>query len=370
MKANLNYKDVGKDILTALDSRGMFSGGVNDSVSIGLSTCVAKDQLTAMDGAPSSTNAFLVSELEKRDPVVRKPLTTYTWAQNIPVRTGGGWVTNVSNLNIGYGSAGASEDDNVSTAGADVMPVIQGNFGKDIYKTHLFVQPVSINEFDMLRQNITGRSLDTLLGDGVRLHYEKHMDKNVFVGLSKFGTTGLLNNPAVPASTVAAGGQSSNPTTWASKLKDTNGATEILNDVNNAINYTWQTAGRDMGAIPNHVLLPFDQFNLLISNKVSEASPISILEFLKQNNIVKNFGEELVFGVSLWGKGAGTGGTDRMAVYRHDEKFIAVDELQPLTRMRTVYSSRNQSYDTNYAANISEVEFFYGGATISYWDGI
>lgn len=365
MKAHINYKDVGTEALTALDSRGMFAGGAKDSVSAGLAQMAVQNQLVATDAASSSTNAFLVSELEKRDPLVRQPLTTVTWAKNIPVRTGGGWVEFLSNLNINYGSSGASEDSNVATAGADVMPVIQGNFGKDIYKTHLFIQPVAINEYDMLRQNITGRSLDTLLGDGVRLNYDKHMDKNVFVGLSKFGTTGLLNNPDVPASSVAAGAATGSPTGWASKTPD-----EILKDVNDAIIFTWNQAGNDMAAIPNHILLPFDQYNLLISRKVSDIGQISIMQFLLDNNIAKANGENLVFGVSLWGKGIGTGNTDRMAVYRHDERFLAVDELQPLTRMRTVYSARNQSYDTNYAANISEVEMFYGGATISYWDGI
>lgn len=61
--------------------------------------------------------------------------------------------------------------------------------------------------------------------------------------------------------------------------------------------------------------------------------------------------------------------SDCMAVYRSDERFIAVDELQPLTRLQTVYSSRHTSYDTNYAANVSEVEIFYP-QTMSYWDGI
>ena len=58
-----------------------------------------------------------------------------------------------------------------------------------------------------------------------------------------------------------------------------------------------------------------------------------------------------------------------VAIYRHEDRFIALDELQPLTRMRTMYTPRTSSYDTNYAANISEVEFFYP-QTVSYWDGI
>lgn len=351
------FKPSGQTVLKALDSTA-FVGGRGDSVAKSLAASIA------MDAAPSSTNAFLVSELEKRDPLIRQPLTTTTWEKNIPVRTGGGWDEFVSALNIDYGSVGDSDDANVATGGADVAPTIQANFNKDLWKTHIFLQPMSINYFDMMRQNITGRSLDKILSDGVRLNYEKHMDKNVFMGLAKYGTTGLLNNPNVVAQLVAQGAASGTPTQWSKKTPD-----EILFDINNALIYTWGKAGNDMSAIPNHVLLPFEQYNYLISHKASDIAQISIMKFLQENNIAAANGEELVFGVSLWGKGSGTGGTDRMAVYRSDERFLAVDELQPLTRLQTVYSSRHTSYDTNYAANVSEVEIFYP-QTMSYWDGI
>ncbi len=357
------FKPSGKTVLAAIDSAA-FVGGAMDSVSTNLANLATRN-IVANDAATASTNAFLISELEKRDPLVRQPLTTVTWAKNIPVRTGGGWVDKVSNLYIDYGSAGDDDDANVTASGATVEPTIQGNFGKDIYKTHLFIQPMSINEFDMLRQSITGRSLDKLLSDGVRLHYEKHMDKNVFLGLKKYGTYGLLNNPAVYATTVAQGAGTDTPTQWAKKA-----GPEILKDINDAIIYTWGASGNDMSAIPNHILLPFEQYNLLISKLVTDyQGQNSIMKYLEENNIAALNGEKLVFGVSAYGKGAGAGGTDRMVVYRSDERFVAVDELQPLTRMRTVYSSRTSSYDTNYAANVSQVEFFYP-QTVSYWDGI
>ena len=39
-----------------------------------------------------SGNAFLVSELEKRDPLIRKPLTSVTYPRDIVIQSGGGWV--------------------------------------------------------------------------------------------------------------------------------------------------------------------------------------------------------------------------------------------------------------------------------------
>lgn len=362
------YQKKSTDTMMALDASSFVGGGAQDSVSAGLARMAVNNSMSALDSAFSPSNAFLISELEKRDPTVRTPLTTFTWADNIPVSVGGGWVDKASIMNIQLGSAGASDDSSVSTGGADVMPTIQGVFGKDIYGTHVFLQPLIINEIDMKRQNITGRSLQSLLSDGVRLNYDKYMDKNVFIGLK--GSTGLLNNPNVQISTVPSGSQSTSPTTWAQKLKDTNGADEILTDVNNALSYSWETAGRDRMAVPNHVLLPYDQYILLSTNKVSEYADKTILEFILANNIASKFGSNLTFGVSLWGKGIGTGGTDRMAVYRHDERFLRVEELEPLSLLRAGYDLSQAAYVANYAANVSEVEMPYGGAGISYWDGI
>jgi hypothetical protein len=297
------YKATGQTLLRAIDTAG-FVGGARDEVSATLAVLAARESrsaampLRATDTATSSPGAFLASELEKRDPLVRTPLTAVTYPENIPVRTGGGWVETVSNLTIDYGSAGADDDANVAANGADVMPIIQGNFNKDIYKTHLFIQPLSINEFDMLRQNITGRSLDKLLGDGVRLAYDKHMDKNCVPRLEEYARPASQQSEC--SRTTVAEGSAAFPTAWASKTAD-----EILYDINSALQTVWSASGNDLSAIPNHILLPFEQYNLLISTKVSLAADKSIMEFLKENNLAKNHGKELAFGCTNYAKGVG-----------------------------------------------------------------
>ena len=61
-----------------------------------------------MDAAGiASGGAFLTSELEKRDPLIRKPLTSVTYARDIPIQTGGGWVDYVTAMNVAYGITGA-----------------------------------------------------------------------------------------------------------------------------------------------------------------------------------------------------------------------------------------------------------------------
>jgi hypothetical protein len=314
------------------------------------------------DSAIASAGAFLVSELEKRDPIVRVPLTSFTYARDIPIKTGGGWVDHTSNLNINYGVTGGSGNGTVQAGGANGSPLVQMNLEKDVYKTHVFNATVRIGFVDMMRSQVTGRSLDKLLSDGVRLTYDKHMDENVYKGLSQYGSSGLVNNPNIVATTVSAG--ASTQTDWAHKTP-----AEILNDINTAINDVWAAAGYDLRAMPNHIIIPHEQFNYIATQPVSQLSEKSILTYLQENNVAAKNNVDLVIAGVPWCKGSGTGSADRMVVYVHNEQFVAVEELAPLSRVMTSPSTEAQAYDSLYMANLSEVEFFYT-QTIRYYDGI
>jgi hypothetical protein len=58
-----------------------------------------------------------------------------------------------------------------------------------------------------------------------------------------------------------------------------------------------------------------------------------------------------------------------MIVYCNKERYIAMDELVPLSRAMTSTNAERFSYDTAYAGNVSETEVFYS-ETIQYVDGI
>ncbi|GHV35102.1 hypothetical protein FACS1894187_07080 [Synergistales bacterium] len=314
------------------------------------------------DAAIANGGAFLISELEKRDPKIREPLTSTTYPRDIPIKTGGGWVEFISSLNIDFGITGGSSSGAVHAPGANTVPVVQANFGRDQFRAHLYASVMRIMFVDMQRQQVTGRSLDQLLTDGIRLNYDKHMDANVYVGIAAYGTTGLLNNPNVTASPVLTG--TAGNTAWNTKTPD-----EVLADVNQAILDGWAASEYDLSAIPNHILLPYEQYNHIAVTKVSPIAEKTILTFLLENNVATKNGGDLFIGATAWNKGAGAGGTDRMVAYVHNDRFIAMEELVPLARTMTQPNIDALSYDSVYMANISEVEVFYT-QPIVYYDGI
>lgn len=142
-----------------------------------------------------------------------------------------------------------------------------------------------------------------------------------------------------------------------------------MQDINDAILAVWNAAENDRSAIPNQILMPYDQFNYLATTRVSDLAEKTILTFLMENNVSKQNGVDLYIGATSWCKGAGAGGTDRMIIYINAERFLAMDELAPLNRAMTQPNATNLCYDTAYLANISETQLFYENI-MRYVDGI
>ena len=209
---------------------------------------------------------------------------------------------------------------------------------------------------DMQRGNVTGRNLDQLLRDGLRMTYDKHMDENTYVGFARYGTTGLVNNANVTITSATGNFTAITPD-------------QILGDINTAILTAWAAAGSDLDAIPNHIIMPYEQFNYIATTRIGQLAEKTILTFLLENNVAKQNGVDLYIGATAWCDGAGAGGADRMVVYCNKERYIAMDELVPLTRAMTTPNAERFSYDTAYAGNVSEVEVFYTQPII-YVDGI
>jgi len=206
-----------------------------------------------------------------------------------------------------------------------------------------------------------GRSLSQLLDEGLRLNYNKLLDRNVYVGINKTGTYGIVNNPNVAASSVALG--ASNLTTWVSKTP-----IEILRDINTIIQETWAASEYDLSGMANHILIPPTSYEYL-QTPVTLAGASSILEYVLKNNIGKNQGVDVKIYPRRWCINAGVGNTNRMIAYANTENRINLDNTFPLSRMLTASNVLNMSIDTAYIAQFSQVKFLFYQC-VKYADGI
>ena len=310
--------------------------------------------------AANDSYTFLMKELEKVDEKILEPLTGTDWPRDMPVITGGGLIESISSIDVSYASTGL-EDNNIITDPANDIPVIQADFNKNVARTFNFAEYMSIGITEKEKMVNIGRDPELFLNKGIRLHLDKVIDRNVYIGFPNLPSSGLCNNANIIRSSAAMNAGSTS-TRWRDKTAD-----EILRDINAAISAVWEENDCSSDALPNHILVPTEQFGLLVTRKVSDDSERSILTYVLENNIAARQGRELTIAPAKWCSGAGTGYSDRMVVYMNQADRICFNLTQPLRRMETEYSQMRIKIP--YIAQFSEVRFLYP-TTVRYLDGI
>ena len=310
--------------------------------------------------AAGDSYTFLMKELEKVDENILEPLSGTDWPRDMPVITGGGIIESIASVDVTYASSGG-EDDNLFFEAANDIPVIQADMSKSVARTFNFAEYMSFSTMEREKMIQVGRDPETFLNKGIRLHCDKLIDRNCYVGFAKVSSTGLCNNPSVTriSASAAAGGGG---TAWSGKTAD-----EILSDINTAISTLWKENDCSSDALPNHILIPVEQFGAMVTRKVSDDSERSILTYVLENNLTAQQGGELAVSPCKWCSGAGSSGTDRMVVYMNRVDRICFNLTQPLRRMETEYAEMRIKIP--YIAQFSEVRFLYP-STVRYMDGI
>ena len=304
---------------------------------------------------------FLEKQLEKMDAKILEPLQSTSWPRDMPVETGGGFLENISSIDVEYATTGGDENSLIMEAANDI-PVMQADFGKTSWRVFNWAHYFRVPYLQKEKLTQIGTNIEEVLNKGVRLYHDKTVDRNVYKGFVKVGSTGLINNAAVTRVTADPHTALGSDTEWINKTPD-----EILNDFNKAISAIWEANDCSPDAIPNHVLIPVEQFGALVSRKVGVTGDKSIITFLMENNLAKQQGVDLVISPCKWCKGAGSDSSDRMVVYINDVSKIKFNLTAPLKRLTTEVA--DLQYKVPFVSAFSEVRFLYP-TTVRYVDGI
>jgi hypothetical protein len=306
--------------------------------------------------------AFLTKELAKVDSKLLEPLDATLWPRDMPVKTGGGFIENIAAISVEYASTGGPDgSNNLIFNGANDIPVMQADFDETVWRVFNWAEYWTLGYIESEKFKKTARNAEEILNKGIHKHFDAFCDQNVYKGFSKVNSTGLLNNANVTRVSAAnnAGGTS---TAWEDKTAD-----EILEDINTVLTGVWAANEMAENALPNHILIPVEQFGALVTRKVGTTGDKSILTYIKENNITSQQGKELSILPCKYCKSAGQGSTDRLIAYINHADMVEYEMTQPLKRWEMERS--NLAIKTPFVAQISEVKFKYP-TTVRYMDGI
>jgi hypothetical protein len=338
--------------------------GVAALAAPGLIRVRTRDAMTTYDQATlDSAGSFLIGELERLDPTINQPLVAYTWSRDVDLREDVTIADEVASFtNSSFAAAGGINPNGKAWVGksANAISSVALDIGKTPQPLNLWGMELSWTIPELESAIKLGRPIDTQKLDGLNLKHQMDIDEQVYIGDSVLPNCyGLVNLSAVTPTNVPSTGTGSSPL-WINKTAD-----QILSDVNTLLSSVWAASG--YAQAPTDLRLPPAQFGYLVSQKVSSAGNISILEFLRQNSLSLQInGKPLNIQPLKWLPGRGAGSTDRMVAYTKDPKYVRFP-MVPLQRTPLEYRSLYQI--TTYFGRLGQIEARYP-ETVGYADGL
>lgn len=181
------------------------------------------------------------------------------------------------------------------------------------------------------RAQLLGMNLTADDAMAARRAAEEMVDRVALEGDTEKGFEGLFNNSGVTPVAATNGG-------WASAT-----AADIAEDVNNAILNVFNAT--NTVAIADRLLLPYSKFHILATKQFSAASDLTILEWLRRNNVyTAQTGQPLMIRGLRGLDTAGVSGTARMIAYRYDANVLKLHMPMP-HRFLPVYQSGPLRWD-------------------------
>lgn len=171
----------------------------------------------------------------------------------------------------------------------------------------------NLEEISVAQQE--GTNLPDMKATAARKIAERKLYKIAMLGDAEKGWTGLLNDPSVTATDVAANGTGSS-TFWANKT-----AQQILTDINEGISGGYVDSMET--EVANTVLVPTLAHHHIASRPMSNDNPMTVLQYIRENNVLTaTTGEQLVIRAQRDLATADPGGDGRMIIYRRDPEVV------------------------------------------------
>ncbi len=317
-----------------------------------------RDGLMTFDAQTiDSAGVFLIGELERLDQNLHMPLASVTWSRDIQLREDVSIADELSSFtNSTFAAAGGASPNGKSWIGKDSNAIagIALDIGKTATPLNLWGMQLGWTLPELESAQKLGRPVDQQKFKGMQLKYQMDVDEQVYIGDTSLGLTGLVNGSQVTNVSNAVTGN------WATATP-----AQILADVNEILNSAWASTG--YAICPRELRLDPVRFSLLVSQIVSSAGNISLLEFLKVNSLSNSInGVPLNIQPLKWLVGRGTSSTNRMMAYTNDMERVRFP-LVPLQRTPLEYRDIRQL--TTYFGRLGGVEFVYP-ETIAYRDGL
>lgn len=313
--------------------------------------------------------AFLTTTLAKLHTTLYEPKYFVTYAQDIPVDVGGGFVDYVSYYTVNWAGI-MDEFRNVMGNNANYIPRV--NAGLDQKKVNVYTFEVAYDlrfvELEKMKKLTLQKSIQDIYSNAIVAGWDLFVQGVAYTGIN--GGTGLFNDANVLTTTIDNSTASANN----SGFKGMTDAA-VVAFFNGVFETYLLNSNMNIGLLPDTFLVP-----TFVGSDLSSRFSALYTNTLRNFLIEHNLGVDESAGnakVTIMSRPAlnslGTGSHGRIVAYKKDKDFVRIDMPYPMQHYITLPNIDKMSYTSAFVGQVSEIQLPYNTANdelgvVTYWD--
>ena len=316
-----------------------------------------------------SNFAFLSTTLSKLHTTLYEPKYFVTYAQDIPVDVGGGFVDYVSYYTVDWAGI-MDEFRNVVGNNANYIPRVNAGLGQKRVNVYTFEVAYDLRfiELEKMKKLTLQKSIQDIYSNAIVAGWDLFVQKVAYTGID--GKTGMFNNANVMVNTI------DNNTADAanSGFKGMTDA-EIVSFFNGVYEKYLIESNMNISLLPDTFLVPTFVGSDLTS-RFSALYTSTLRKFIIDHNLGTDESNDNVK-ITINSRPAlntlGASKHGRIVAYKKDKDFVRIDMPYPMQHYITLPNIDKMSYTSAFVGQVSEVQMPYNNkvdefGVVTYWD--
>lgn len=311
--------------------------------------------------------AFLTTALAKVSTDLAEPKHYVTYADDIPVDVGGGFVDYVEYYSVDWAGI-MNEFRNVVGNNTNYIPRV--NAGLNQKRVNVYSWEVAYDlrflELEKMKKLTLQKSIQDIYQNAIVAGWDLFVQKIAYTGIK--GSTGLFNNANVSVDTI------DNSSTTGNGFEGmSDGA--VVAFFNGVFNTYLTDSNMNLNILPDTFLVP-SFVGSDLSSRFSSLYTSTLRKFILDHNLGSDESDGQVK-IRISSRPdldtLGTNNVGRIVAYKRDKSFVRIDMPYPLQHYITLPNIEKMSYTTAFVGQVSEVQLPYNTNStdlgiVTYWD--
>lgn len=318
--------------------------------------------------------AFVTSTLSKAHTKMVEPLYNVTYAKDIPINTGGGFVDFVDYYTVEWLG---NPVQNQAVVGNNVNIVARANAklkhkAVDVVNFEM-AYDIKFIEIDKLNKLQLQKSVEAIYKQSIMASWDLFVDEIAYLGRN--GQNGLFNHPDVVATEIPQGTKDATKKGFEAMTD-----AEIIGQFNGILSYYLINSNNNIALLPDTFLVPMAD-SATLSSRYSTLLTATLREFIMKHNVgidESMAADEGEYKIKIKGRarldGMGKNSAGRMVVYRYKEDFVRMDIPYPMQLYFTMPNVDKAAYTSYFVGQVSTIQLPYNDGSVdqlgavTYWD--